>query len=101
MKIELNPEHMTVSELNDCIEELMAQRDRVLEENRRTTEQEINMNFMDAWIKTQEYTKYYDIELNVTNMYGLSYHLPLDTKAIKEWYINVKARHAANDKAED
>ena len=99
MKIELNPERMTMSELNDCIAELIAQRDRILEENRKAIEQEVNLNFMDAWAKAQDYAKHYEMELNVTLTRGRSYRIPLDAKAIKEWCINVTAR-ATNDEAE-
>ena len=100
MKIELNPERMTVSELNDCIAELMAQRDRVLEENRKAIEQEVNMDFMEMWAKAQDYAKHYDMKLNITTTRGRSYHISLDAKTIKEWCISVEAR-AANDEAED
>lgn len=99
MKIELNPERMTVNELNDCIAELMAQRDRVLEENRKEIEQEVNLNFMEAWAKAQEYVEHYTMELNVTLMRGRSYRIPLDARAIKEWCINVETR-ADNGEAE-
>lgn len=56
MKIEVNPSRMTIEELNDAIAELVAQRDRVMEEKRQAIEESCYLSFTNMMLDVHNFT---------------------------------------------
>lgn len=94
MKIEINPNRMSLSELSDCIAELSAQRDRLLEEERETAEAECHDAFItalgQAWYYTE--TGNFDITLSIKVASGRRHRIPLNMEQIEEWHIEVNRK---------
>lgn len=91
MKIELNPNRMTVPELTDCINELIAQRDRLLEEERQFAEEQCHDAMIQALGQVWEYTETgnFDATLYIQNTSGRTHRIPLNMRAVAEWHIDI------------
>lgn len=87
MKLELNPNNMTVEELTDAINELVAQRERILEKNRQVVEACLHLEMLDV-IKHVDACGY-DCYLEVKVKSGRHYKLPLNLKALESWQVVV------------
>lgn len=93
MKIELNPNRMTVAELNDCIAELTAQRDRLLEEECEAISGRCHDAVIEMLGKVWEFTDCgripWGVELYIKPTNGREHHIKLDMSSIQEWHIEV------------
>lgn len=91
MKIELNPNRMTIPELTDCINELIAQRDRLLEEEREAAEVHCHNAFISAFGKIWDYTETgnFNVALEIKTVNGRRHHIPLNMEQIEEWHLEV------------
>ena len=94
MKIELNPSRMTVAELTDCIAELSAQRDRLLEEGRCVAEAECHDAFIEALGTVWGYTEEgkYDVFLHIKSNPGRTHVIKLNMENIECWHIEVSKK---------
>ena len=90
MKLELNPNKMTVEELNDAINELTTQRERILEEKRQEVELQLNVQMVDV-LKNVGCCGY-DCYLEVKVKSGRHYKVPLNPKACDSWQVLVLPR---------
>lgn len=93
MKIELNPSRMTVTELNDCIAELTAQRDRIIEQVRETISDQCHDAVIEMLGKVWEFTDCgevpWNVELHIKPSNGREHRIKLDMSSIQEWHIEV------------
>ena len=93
MKIELNPNRMTVAELNDCIAELTAHRDRLLEEECEAISGRCHDAVIEMLGKVWEFTDCgkipWGVELHIKPTNGREHHIKLDMSSIQEWHIEV------------
>ena len=93
MKIELNPSRMTVAELNDCIAELTAQRDRIMEEERETISEQCHNAVIEMLGKIWEFTDCgkvpWGVALCVKPSDGRKFRIKLDMASIQEWHVEV------------
>lgn len=91
MKIELNPSRMTIAELNDCIAELSAQRDRLLDEEKQAIEIQCRNAFLAAFGQVWDYTEtgHYNIFLNIKSVNGRRHIIPLNMEKIEEWDLGI------------
>lgn len=87
MKLELNPSKMTVEELTDAINELAAQRERILEEKRQDVELQLNLQMVEV-LKNVGCCAY-DCYLEVKVKSGRHYKVPLNPKALDSWQVVV------------
>ena len=87
MKIELNPNKMTVEELNDTIKELTAQRDRILENKRQAIAMQLNLQLNDVFESIYDDTYNYCLYIRLKN--GRRYRIPLDSQQLEECTILV------------
>lgn len=87
MKLELNPSKMTVEELTDAINELAAQRERILEEKRQGVEMLLNLQMIDVF-KNVEACEY-DCYLEAKVKSGRRYKVPLNVGALESWQVLV------------
>lgn len=87
MKIELNPNKMTVEELNDVIKELTAQRERILENKRQAIATQLNLQLVDIFESIYDDT--YDYCLYIKLKSGRHYRIPLDSQKLEECTILV------------
>ena len=94
MKIELNPSRMTIAELTDCIAELSAQRDRLLERERNVIEGECYDAFIEALATVWNYTEEgkYDISLHIKSNPGREHRIRLNMENIESWHIEVSKK---------
>lgn len=94
MKIEINPNRMSLSELSDCIAELSAQRDRLLEEEREIAEAECHDAFITALGQAWNYTETgnFDITLSIKVASDRRHRIPLNMEQIEEWHIEVNRK---------
>ena len=99
MKIELNPNKMTISELTDCIKELSAQRIRLVEEKRQQVELALNVE-MAKFLNDVNDSNHF-CYLNILVKSGRKYRIPLNMYAIKEWQIGVEAQDEWEDNDDD
>lgn len=100
MKLELNPNKMTISELTDCIKELSAQRIRLVEEKRQQVELALNVEMVKFLNDVNESN--HICYLNIRVKSGRKYRVPLNMYAIKEWQIEVEAQNEwENDNDDD
>lgn len=97
MKIELNPERMTIAELTDCITELTAQREHLIEDARHNTMTELNLMAMSVFERAQDFREDYELYLDVTVSRGRNYRIPLDARAIRQWQIVAERRKEGED----
>ena len=93
MKIELNPSRMTVAELNDCIAELIAQRDRIMEQKRETISEQCHDAVIEMLGKIWGFTDCgkvpWGVELYIKPTHGREHHIKLDMSSIQEWHIEI------------
>lgn len=93
MKIELNPNRMTVSELNDCIAELIAQRDRLQEIDRQNICDQCHdavINMMGTlWEFTECSENPWDVTLYIKPTHGREHRIKMDMASIEEWHVEV------------
>lgn len=94
MKIEVNPSKMTLDELTDCIAELTAQRERILEEEREDAEIHCHNAFISALGKVWDYTEsgHFDVTLEIKTVNGRRHHIPLNMEQMEYWNIEVKRK---------
>lgn len=89
MKIELNPSHMSIKELTDCIAELSAQRERLIEERREEVEGCCYEIFLDALVHILDAAgDDHDITLILKGNHTRAYDIPLTD--LEHWDIEVK-----------
>ena len=93
MKVELNPTRMTVAELNDCIAELTAQRDRIMEQEREVINEQCHDAVIEMLGKVWEFTDCgkvpWGVKLYIKPTNGREHHIKLDMSSIQEWHIEV------------
>lgn len=99
MKLELNPNKMTISELTDCIKELSAQRARLVEEKRQQVELALNVEMTKFLNDVNDSNHICYLNIRVKN--GRKYRMPLNMYAIKEWQIEVEAQDELEDNDDD
>lgn len=95
MKIELNPSRMTVAELNDCITELTAQRDRIMEEGRSKVEHKLHDAVIEMMGTIWDYTDDrgpFDVVLTIKPTHGREHRIHMDMASIEEWGLEVSYR---------
>ena len=94
MKIELNPSKMTIAELTDCIAELTAQRERLLEEVREAAEINCHNAFISALDKIWDYTEsgHFNVTLKIETINGRRHSIPLNMEQIGEWHLEVEQK---------
>ena len=93
MKIELNPSRMTVAELTDCIAELTAQRDRLIEQESETICEQCHDAVIEMLGKVWEFTDCgkvpWGVTLYIKPSNGREHRIKLDMASIQEWHIEV------------
>ena len=91
MKIELNPSRMTISELNDCITKLTAQRDRFLEGARMSAEIDCHDAVIEMFGSVWEHTESgpFDVKLKIKTTHGREYRIPLNQDNVEYWELEV------------
>jgi len=93
MKIELNPNRMTIAELNDCIAELTAQRDHLIEQECDAISEQCHDAVIEMLGKIWEFTDCgkvpWGVELYVKPTHGREHRIKLDMASIQEWHIEV------------
>lgn len=94
MKIEVNPSKMTIAELTDCIAELTAQRDRLLEKEREIAEDRCHDAFIGALGQVWDYTESgnFNVTLEIKTTNGRRHHIPLNMEQVEEWHIEVERK---------
>ena len=93
MKIELNPNSMTISELNDCIAEFTAERDRLQELERKKILEQCHDAVIDMmgtiWKFTERDENPWEVILSIKAANGRAHHIKMDMASIEEWNIEV------------
>ena len=93
MKIELNPNRMTIAELNDCIAELTAQRDRLQEIDRQNVCEQCHDAVIDMMGKLCEFTDRnenpWEVTLFIRTNNNRTHRIKMDMESIEEWHVEV------------
>lgn len=93
MKVELNPNRMTIAELNDCIAELIAQRDRLQEIDRLNVDEQCRVAVLDLlgklWDFTDRNENPWDVTLCIKTNRGREHRIKMDMDSIEEWHVEV------------
>lgn len=93
MKIELNPNRMTIAELNDCIAELTAQRDRLQEIDRQNVCEQCHDAVIDMMGKLWEFTDRnenpWEVTLFIRTSNNRTHRIKMDMDSIEEWHVEV------------
>ena len=94
MKIELNPNSMTISELNDCIAEFTAERDRLQELERKKILEQCHDAVIDMmgtiWKFTERDENPWEVILSIkAAASGRTHCLKMNMASIEEWNIEV------------
>lgn len=93
MKIELNPNRMTIAELNDCIAELTAQRDRLQEIDRLNVDEQCHDAVIDMMGKLWDFTDReenpWEVTLCIKTSHGREHRIKMDMDSIEEWHVEV------------
>ena len=87
MKIELNSSRMTIDELTDCINELSAQRARLIEEQRSSAEFALTLAFTEFLVAVEKTG--FDVKLNVKTSTGRTRRMTLTPESIESWGLLV------------
>lgn len=95
MKLELNPSKMTVEELTDAINELAAQRERIIEEKRQSVETALTLEMV-AFLRDVNESDY-ECYLEVKVKSGRHYKVPLNIRALESWQMVVLPRTKEED----
>lgn len=90
MKLELNPNKMTVEELTDAINELSAQRARIVEEKRQSVETALTLEMV-AFLRDVNESNY-ECQLVVRTKGNRQYRVPLNIEAIGCWSLSVQPK---------
>lgn len=93
MKIELNPNSMTISELNDCIAEFTAERDRLQELEQKKILEQCNDAVIDMMGTIFKFTERdenpWEVILSIKTASGRTHCIKMDMTNIKDWNIEV------------